>query len=110
MKQYAPGIYSGIRYFYNNDDMICKNDDYYMYLNMASYRCDGLESGSYGFNMFSNDGATFFARRGNEFYELAGVMEPEFLSRSYRAESRKAGAGGELGRILQQGGFCRRRD
>lgn len=64
MKQYAPGIYSGIRYFYNNDDMICKNDDYYMYLNMASYRCDGLESGSYGFNMFSNDGATFFCPPG----------------------------------------------
>lgn len=104
MKQYAPGIYSGIRYFYNNDDMICKNDDYYMYLNMASYRCDGLESGSYGFNMFSNDGATFFARRGNEFYELAGVMEPNFFP---GVTSRKVE---KLEPEANWGGYCSRAD
>ena len=104
MKQYAPGIYSGIRYFYNNDDMICKNDDYYMYLNMASYRCDGLESGSYGFNMFSNDGATFFARRGNEFYELAGVLEPNFFPGVTARKVEK------LEPEANWGGYCSRAD
>ena len=80
MKEYgAGGVYSGIRYFYNNDDMICKNDAFYMMLNMASRRCDGLESGSHGFNMFANDGATFFGRKGNEFYELAPVMNPNYF-------------------------------
>ena len=79
MKEYGQGVYSGIRYFYNNDDMICKNDNYYMFLNMASYRCDGLESGSHGFNMFADDGATFFARKGNEFYELCGAMDPNYF-------------------------------
>ncbi len=79
MKEYGPGVYSGIRYFYNNDDMICKNDSWYMFLNMASCRCDGLESGSRGFNMFANDGATFFGRTGGEFYEVCSAMNPNYF-------------------------------
>ena len=104
MTQYGPGVYSGIRYFYNNDDMICKNDAFYMMLNMASWRCDGLESGSHGFNMFANDGATFFGRKGNEFYELASVMNPNYFP-------------GVTARILETlrpeanwSGYCSRKD
>ena len=79
MKEFAPGVYSGIRSFYNQDDLICKNDNYAMLLNMAAFRSDGLESGGHGYNMFANDGATVFLRKGDEWYRSFGAYDPSFF-------------------------------
>ena len=54
--------------------------------------------------MFSNDGATFFARRGNEFYELAGVMEPNFFPGVTARKVEK------LEPEANWGGYCSRAD
>ncbi len=35
MEEYAPGIYSGTRWFFNNDDLIKKTPDYHITINMA---------------------------------------------------------------------------
>ncbi len=43
------GVYNGTRWFFNNDDLIKKNDKYHIIVNMASVRCDGLESALPGF-------------------------------------------------------------
>ena len=81
MSNYAPGTYSGTRYFFNNDNMAKKSTDYYLFIDMASNRCDGLESAS-GFNqynIYARDGVTFFERSGNEHlkgygaYTLSGL-------------------------------------
>ena len=45
---------------------------------MASFRCDGLESASNfadEFNIFTNDGLTFFQRRGDEYRRIIGAMD-----------------------------------
>lgn len=34
------GYYHGTRYFYNNDDLIKKTNDYYLFINMGSIRVD----------------------------------------------------------------------
>lgn len=63
MEEYAPGIYSGTRWFFNNDDLIKKTPDYHITINMASVRCDGLESAASfadAYNFYPTDGMTLF--------------------------------------------------
>lgn len=70
------GFYHGSRYFFNNDDMIHKSRDFYLCVNMASRRTDGLESaapGAAGYNFFIADGATQFARNGDEYLRGMGA-------------------------------------
>lgn len=67
MDNYPDGMYHGSRWFFNNDDLIKKNKEYHILINMASFRCDGLESASNfadEFNIFTNDGLTFFSTSG----------------------------------------------
>lgn len=75
MEAYAPGIYHGIRWFFNNDDLIKKTPDHHIIINMASVRCDGLESAT-GFadeyNFYTTDGLTLFQRDGNEYSPIMG--------------------------------------
>lgn len=75
MEGYPDGWYSGTRWFYNNDDLIKKNKDYHIMVNMASVRCDGLEAAT-GFadeyNFFTNDGMTLFQKEGNEYRPIYG--------------------------------------
>ncbi|HSC52003.1 MAG TPA: polysaccharide lyase family 8 super-sandwich domain-containing protein [Phnomibacter sp.] len=75
MPQFEPGVYNGTRWFFNNDDLIKKNPDYHIMVNMASSRCDGLESAT-GFadcyNFFNNDGMTLFQRNGTEYRKIYG--------------------------------------
>ena len=77
MADQPDGFYHGSRYFFNNDDMITRRPDYYLFVNMASVRCDGLESafpGASGFNFFAADGATFFQKNGDEYHKVIGAM------------------------------------
>lgn len=75
MPQFDLGLYSGTRWFFNNDDLIKKNTDYHIMVNMASNRCDGIES-AVGFadeyNFFTCDGMTFFQRNGTEYKSVYG--------------------------------------
>lgn len=78
MDGYPDGLYSGSRWFYNNDDLIKKNNDYYVMVNMASVRCDGLESANNfadEFNIYTNDGLTLFQRQGDEYRKIIGAMD-----------------------------------
>lgn len=78
MAGYPEGVYSGSRWFYNNDDLIKKNNDYYLMVNMASIRCDGLESANNfadEFNIYTNDGLTLFQRQGDEYRRIIGAMD-----------------------------------
>ena len=71
------GYYHGTRYFYNNDDLIKKTNDYYLFINMGSIRVDGLESaypGAAGYNFYSADGVTLFQRDGSEYRHIIGAM------------------------------------
>lgn len=75
MPQFDAGIYSGTRWFFNNDDLMKKNQDYHIMVNMASSRCDGLESAhtfADCYNIFNNDGMTFFQRNGTEYRKIYG--------------------------------------
>lgn len=75
MSQFDGGIYSGTRWFFNNDDLMKKNPDYHIMVNMASSRCDGVESApSFAdcYNFFNNDGMTFFQRNGTEYRKIYG--------------------------------------
>lgn len=77
MKKYESS-YNGTRWFFNNDDLIKKNDRYHIMVNMASVRCDGLESAT-GFadnyNFYTADGATFFQKSGNEYRKAFGAYD-----------------------------------
>lgn len=69
--------YSGSRYFFNNDDMVKKTDDYYVLINMASGRVSGLESArtmAAAFNIFTCDGTTLFFREGDEYQRVLGAF------------------------------------
>lgn len=69
--------YAGSRYFFNNDDLIKKTDDYYLLINMASNRVSGLESAkslAASLNIFSCDGTTLFFRKGNEYQQVMGAF------------------------------------
>lgn len=78
MEGYPGGYYNGTRWFYNNDDLIKRTSDYYMMVNMASSRCDGLESANNfadEFNIYTNDGLTLFQRKGDEYRKIIGAMD-----------------------------------
>lgn len=75
MDAYAPGIYYGTRWFFNNDDLIKKTPDYHITINMASVRCDGLESAASfadAYNFYPTDGMTLFQRSGDEYFRIMG--------------------------------------
>ena len=76
MAGYAPGMYSGTRWFFNNDDLIKeKPPDCHIMVNMASVRCDGLESApnfADAYNFYPTDGMTLFQRSGNEYRSIMG--------------------------------------
>lgn len=68
--------YSGSRYFFNNDDIIRKTDNYYLLVNMASNRVSGLESArtmAASLNIFTCDGSTLFFRKGDEYQRILGA-------------------------------------
>lgn len=76
MLNYPMGWYHGTRYFFNNDDLIRKNPDYYVFVNMTSNRTRGLESfyeGANGFNLYTCDGQTLFEREGGESSKALGA-------------------------------------
>ncbi|AOW10389.1 polysaccharide lyase family 8 super-sandwich domain-containing protein [Flavobacterium gilvum] len=75
MPQFEGGAYSGTRWFFNNDDLMKKNPDYHIMVNMASSRCDGIESApdfADAYNFFDCDGMTFFQRNGSEYKSVYG--------------------------------------
>lgn len=78
MNGYPAGLYSGTRWFFNNDKLIKKNDRYHIFVNMSSVRCDGLESAA-GFadayNFYPTDGMTLFQKRGNEYAQVIGAWD-----------------------------------
>ncbi|WP_316816103.1 polysaccharide lyase family 8 super-sandwich domain-containing protein [Pedobacter nyackensis] len=78
MEGYPSGQYSGTRWFFNNDDLIKRNKNYYININMASNRCDGLE-GAVNFadeyNFFNADGLSFFMKKGDEYHKIIGAWD-----------------------------------
>lgn len=74
MNGYPTGQYSGVRWFFNNDDLMKKTPDYHIDINMASYRTDGLESAAFAdnYNFYPTDGATLFQRSGDEYFHIMG--------------------------------------
>lgn len=78
MSGFACGSYSGTRWFFNNDDLIKKNPDYHITVNMASVRCDGLESAinfADEYNFCTTDGQTLFQKRGDEYRRIIGAWD-----------------------------------
>lgn len=74
MDSYSDGMYKGVRWFFNNDDLIKKTPDYHIDINMASFRTDGLESAAFAdnYNFYPTDGATLFQRSGDEYFKVMG--------------------------------------
>jgi len=75
LSNYPKGLYSGTRWFYNNDDLIKKNENYHVIVNMASVRCDGIESAinmADEYNFYTTDGLTFFHKTGDEYRKIMG--------------------------------------
>jgi len=78
MDGYPKGTYSGTRWFFNNDDLVKKDADYHVIVNMASIRCDGLESAvdvADNYNFFTSDGLTLFQREGDEYRKIIGAWD-----------------------------------
>jgi chondroitin AC lyase len=78
LSNYPAGTYSGTRWFFNNDDLIKKNERYHIIVNMASVRCDGLESApemADAYNFFSADGLTLFQKSGDEYRKIIGAWD-----------------------------------
>lgn len=78
MKKQVDGLYSGSRWFFNNDDLIKKNEQYSIFVNMASVRCDGLESAiniADEYNFFTADGMTLFQKSGDEYRPVFGAWD-----------------------------------
>lgn len=76
MDGYKGGLYTGTRWFFNNDNLIKKNPNYYIFVSMASVRCDGIEMAhtmADKFNFFTCDGLTFFMKEGNEYHTALGA-------------------------------------
>ncbi|MEI6555131.1 MAG: polysaccharide lyase family 8 super-sandwich domain-containing protein [Paludibacter sp.] len=72
------GVYTGTRWFFNNDDLMKKTDRYHIFVNMASVRCDGLESAlnvADEYNFFTDDGMTLFQRDGLEYRSVFGAWD-----------------------------------
>ena len=79
---YPSGFYEGTRYFWNNDDLIVKSPEFYFYVNMASSRCDGVESADSmndTRNFFTADGSYVILRRGDEYKEAMGTWQTSRL-------------------------------
>ena len=77
MKEFAD-YYNGTRWFFNNDDLIKKTDRYHIIVNMASVRCDGIESAkgfADSYNFCTTDGATLFQKSGNEYRKALGAFD-----------------------------------
>lgn len=74
MKGTEKGVYQGTRWFFNNDDLMKHTPDYHLMINMASVRCDGLESAAFAdnYNFYPTDGMTLFQRHGNEYFQIMG--------------------------------------
>mgnify|MGYP000013155536 CR=1 FL=1 len=74
MEGYPAGAYSGVRWFFNNDDLMKKTPQYHLCINMSSVRTDGLESAAFAdnYNFYPTDGATLFQRDGNEYFQIMG--------------------------------------
>ena len=82
MANYPKGNYNGTCYFFNNDDLIKKNKDYMVLINMASSRTYGLESAidaANGFNFYSCDGTTLYQKTGDEYVKAIGAMNQSAL-------------------------------
>ena len=81
MDGYSDGMYKGVRWFFNNDDLIKKNSDYHIDINMASFRTDGLESAAFAdnYNFYPTDGATLFQRSGDA--AMPGVTAREGMDK-----------------------------
>ncbi|RKN84539.1 polysaccharide lyase family 8 super-sandwich domain-containing protein [Paenibacillus ginsengarvi] len=78
MDGYPSGYYNGVRYFWNNDDLIKKTDELYIYVNMASNRCSGVEFAhtmADKLNFFTADGSYVIARYGDEWVNSKGAWE-----------------------------------
>ena len=82
MGAFSP-FYTGIHWFWNNDDLVKKDAESYVLVNMASSRCDGLESAhtvNDAANVFACDGQTMFMKDGNEYAEIMGAIDRTSLS------------------------------
>jgi hypothetical protein len=82
MAGYPTGNYNGSRYFFNNDDLIKKNSNYMVIINMASSRSLGLESDigqANGFNLYVCDGTTLYQRSGDEYVKAYGALNQSAL-------------------------------
>lgn len=78
MVGYPSGYYKGVRYFWNNDDLIKKTDQLYFYVNMASKRCCGVEFAhtmADKLNIFTADGSYVIAKDGDEWVKSKGAWE-----------------------------------
>lgn len=77
MEDYEFGLYNGIRWFYNNDDLIKKTSDCHISVNMASVRTDGVESALFAdnYNFHTADGVTLFQRKGDEYQRILGGLD-----------------------------------
>lgn len=70
--------YTGSRYFFLQDDLIRKTKEYYVLINMASRRTDGVESALHiadYHNYFGADGSTFLMREGSDYQLALGAFE-----------------------------------
>ncbi|WOO43412.1 polysaccharide lyase family 8 super-sandwich domain-containing protein [Rubellicoccus peritrichatus] len=107
MSGYPDGNYHGTRYFFNNDNFVKKNEDYYSIISMASVRCDGIESAHVMadmFNFYTCDGMTFFQRTGEEYKLAVGAWN---LTAIPGVTSRQVDA---LHPITNWRGFCSKRN
>ncbi|ABX41316.1 polysaccharide lyase 8 family protein [Lachnoclostridium phytofermentans] len=76
------GLYKGVRYFWNNDDLIKKNKGFYFYVNMASSRCDGVEFADIMAdkrNYYTADGSYTVLVSGKEYEDVMGTWQVAHL-------------------------------
>ena len=107
MDGYEPGVYNGTRWFFNNDDLMKKTDDYHVSVNMASLRSDGLESAEFAdnYNFYPTDGMTLFQRQGNEYFSIMGGWD---VTASPGVTAREGM--GKLIPVTNWRGYCSRHD
>lgn len=107
MKDTEAGTYHGLRWFFNNDDLIRKDEEQLIAVNMASIRCDGLECVKLAdpYNFYCDDGATLLLRDGNEYFRIMGGWDvtayPGTTSRTGRER---------LETVNNWNGYCSRRN
>lgn len=69
---------TGTRYFWNNDTLVCKTEEGYVFFNMASSRCDGVECAHESAdtrNFFLTDGACLICRDPQEYRRAMGTWQ-----------------------------------